>query len=356
MEFLTQTISQNVEKYIQSQMQSRFQFDDTFLDLNTCYKPAELHQIAKLPLQLQHNNLFAIQNLVTELLQAIYPDIQLYSAFQNFNNMQLLSQLYICRPNASYSQESEAQMILNNILNKSINYNVFIFYTNYNFEIQIMLSSITHSTFGCCKINFEQYNKHHINEYIEVNLQNRKISLYSQNEITNLPQQQYICDIRVTEFTFKLYIQDAENKHITSAFIARLLSGCEKFTHPKVYLDFLHFNNDNKQIMMYCYTFNSSDKKMLTDKIDILTKQNVELYKSNVLHAENEMEITSNCTAKISNLKQMMTEFANRYETQIKVLEHASLADNMNKDIELVKKDIIITKLTTQLNEIANGY
>ena len=261
-------------------------------DLLTQYKQTEINQVAKLPTGLQKNCLFAIKGLLINVLQTIYPDIELYLALDNYANIVVLNW------NSLFTSPHVTTGI---ILPEK--YKNFIFYTNYNFEILINLSFIDYrpQPGHSGRVTFIQYDKPAIDNNIITTL----INLGDYPYIKLRQKDAWISPQLPLEFDHSNYTLNFNAGHIDlketiSSKFKDILDGSKPFIHPKIYIDFLHFNNDNAQITQYANLNNNCDN--LVGQIADCKNTNVELTQS-LSRAELKARQKRNCIAPIESHK-----------------------------------------------------
>lgn len=246
--------------------------NDFLTNLLTQYKQTEINQVAKLPTNLQKNGLFAIKGLVISILQTIYPDIELYLALDNYANIEVLNW------NTRFIVPDK--------------YKNFIFYTNYNFEILINLQNGFVDADWLGNIQFIQYDKPVIDNIISafINLGGRQGGPYIQLHQTQPPAWLQL-PLEFDRSNYTLKGQSGFKDEISTKF-KDILNGSKPFIHPKIYIDFLHFNNDNDQITQFFNLNNNCASK----------NTNVELTQS-LSRAELKARQKRNCIAPIESHK-----------------------------------------------------
>jgi hypothetical protein len=241
-------------------------------------------QLVKLPdIIKQTNVVFAAINIVTEILELVHSDIQLYPCFQNIHNMYLMQ----------YVKQTELEVL---------KYNVFTFYTNYNFEITVTVNTL-HYCDSCdnyvCNVQYKSYNKQASLVDI-IRFEQQKMYLYAKQTTFELA-----CTINALNGITK------QNKDVLKQFIKNILNGSKSMIHPKVYLELLHFNNNNEQILQY---FTKLDNYKLLDMASnacALEKQNDALRlinKTSTQQIEEGTQIILKLDKKINDLKQQVSK------------------------------------------------
>ena len=223
---------------------------------------------------------------------------------------------------------------------------------------------------SCC-VKFISYNKEITIgypfsigvDYIEMT-HNQKIS-FNFDEFTRLS-------------TINITIEDKQQIKI---FIENLLIGCEKFTHPKIYLDLLKFNDDNEQILNYFKQIDNYKFDKLTDQIVNLEKQNLALIDTiennnllSKLKSDTDTELIVKLDSKSNDLKQSIDEITKIYEDKLLVVKQLNIDklnqirlinDNIVNELkeknsllqqEFIKKYIMVTKLNIKINDITELY
>lgn len=239
-------------------------------NLLTQYKQTEINQVAKLPTNLQKNGLFAIKGLLISILQTIYPDIELYLELDSYANIVVLQMIggFLNRINDITMREQYSLFVPTK----------FIFYTNYNFEILINLQNGFVDADGLGNIQFIQYDKPVIDNIITafINLGGRQGGPYIRlNQKDAWISGPLPFEFDRSNYTFNFNVNHEAFKDEISTKFKDILDGSKPFIHPKIYIDFLHFNNDNAQIMQYA-NLNNCDN-LVGQIADFCKNTNVEL-------------------------------------------------------------------------------